>query len=628
MKHTRANEDLQYAHDILNRLKVRLLVEPALRGRWRDWIQLLEASIFRVDDIRFTESPAALNWLSTPQAINLYFDGSCDGAPMHRRFLDDTVLAITTILTERFPPSHGVDSCGLGAGELCVKGLDLQDVILARHEYPWEEGRNRDPDVEELLERRASAVPTDAQRSATPGYTKIPQRKRQFPNCQLADSIPHKKPRVNNVLSPSLRMLPSGSHLLPSGSHALPPRPPAMAPRPAHPLKDPSLPPKPVCLSTPALQRTSQCLEPPDCIEQSIPGMMPPPTPSASASRQKAPARVKRDLRRRELHRLDTDRKVEEFKSDGAVNALAFRVSTTGWQGTNYGSTESGKILREEWYSYQILFRLTKFERVPYQNLKTRIRDSQGRLWLVRTFVGPHMHELLPRFQKEAAAFVLAVEESKMGFKETEMQENTRGPHWISICGHDRNSKSVGGEFPLLARRYMACAEALGIQPLYGHFFNFCLNSARAGVPRVHCSPHVDWKNIAIGVCVIFIYGQFNSKERSWLVIWEAGVVIEMPPGVFVMYPSSLFFHFNVDICDLEFVCTEGELPTKQNSSPLDGGDGRGSCVWFNQASMFQTAELGFATVAAAKQAGAPCTSDTSLLINQGLFPVDQRPPQ
>ncbi|KAG2337864.1 hypothetical protein BDR05DRAFT_838057, partial [Suillus weaverae] len=86
---------------------------------------------------------------------------------------------------------------------------------------------------------------------------------------------------------------------------------------------------------------------------------------------------------------------------------------------------------------------------------------------------------------------------------------------------------------------------------------------------------HVDWKNIAIGVCVIFIYGQFNSKERSWLVIWEAGLVIEMPPGVFVMYPSSLFFHFNVDIY---------------------GGDGRGSCVWFNQASMFQTAELGFAT--------------------------------
>ncbi|KAG2337865.1 hypothetical protein BDR05DRAFT_1004661 [Suillus weaverae] len=407
-------------------------------------------------------------------------------APMHRRLLDDTVLAIATILRERFPRSHGVDSCSLEAAELCVKGLDLEEVILARHESPWEEGRNRDPDVEGLLERRASAVPTDAQPSTTPGYTKIVQRKRQFPDRQLADSILHKKQRANDVLNRSLRalrtgshvppcgshvlpsgshllpsgshllpsgshllpsgshLLPPGSHLLPSGSHALPPRPPAMAPRAFHRLKDPSLPPKPVCSSAPALQGTPQRLEPPDCIEQSIPRMMPPPTQSASASRQKAPARVKRDLRRRESHRLDTNRKVEELKSNGAVDALTFRASKTGWQGTNYGSTKSGKILREEWYSYEILFRLTKFERVPYQNLKTRIRDSQGRLWLVRTFVGPQMHELLARFQKEAAAFVLAVEESKMGFKETEMQENTRGPHWFSICGHDRNSKFVG----------------------------------------------------------------------------------------------------------------------------------------------------------------------------------------
>ena len=49
------------------------------------------------------------------------------------------------------------------------------------------------------------------------------------------------------------------------------------------------------------------------------------------------------------------------------------------------------------------------------------------------------------------------------------------------------------------------------------------------------------------------IIGTFNSKERSWLVIWEAGVVIEMPAGVFVMYPSSLFYHFNVDMCGESF---------------------------------------------------------------------------
>ena len=42
--------------------------------------------------------------------------------------------------------------------------------------------------------------------------------------------------------------------------------------------------------------------------------------------------------------------------------------------------------------------------------------------------------------------------------------------------------------------------------------------------------------------------GFFNSCELSWLVIWEAGIIIEIPAGVFVMYPSSLFFHFNFDM--------------------------------------------------------------------------------
>lgn len=65
-------------------------------------------------------------------------------------------------------------------------------------------------------------------------------------------------------------------------------------------------------------------------------------------------------------------------------------------------------------------------------------------------------------------------------------------------------------EFPLLGRRIRACADSLGIEPLYGLFFNFCLNAARPSchINRVHCSPHINWKNLAIGVCVIFVYGQ------------------------------------------------------------------------------------------------------------------------
>jgi hypothetical protein len=58
---------------------------------------------------------------------------------------------------------------------------------------------------------------------------------------------------------------------------------------------------------------------------------------------------------------------------------------------------------------------------------------------------------------------------------------------------------------------------------------------------------------------------------------------------------------------DIKFVNTEhGEYPTLQNSMPLQAGDeaGRGSLVYFNQASMHQSAETGYATLGDARQAG------------------------
>jgi hypothetical protein len=72
----------------------------------------------------------------------------------------------------------------------------------------------------------------------------------------------------------------------------------------------------------------------------------------------------------------------------------------------------------------------------------------------------------------------------------------------------------------------------------------------------------------------------------------------------------------------VEVVVTQnGEYPTRDNSTPLENGDGRGSCVWFNQASLFQTSELGFATVASAKKAGVDATCDAHSLIDEGLLP-------
>ena len=51
---------------------------------------------------------------------------------------------------------------------------------------------------------------------------------------------------------------------------------------------------------------------------------------------------------------------------------------------------------------------------------------------------------------------------------------------------------------------------------------------------------------------------------------------------------------------------TSGAYPTQENSTPVQPGDewGRGSLVYFNEASMHQSAETGYSTIKLAKRAG------------------------
>ncbi|KAJ7092762.1 hypothetical protein C8R44DRAFT_891188 [Mycena epipterygia] len=156
------------------------------------------------------------------------------------------------------------------------------------------------------------------------------------------------------------------------------------------------------------------------------------------------------------------------------------------------------------------------------------------------------------------------------------------------------------------------------IKPLFGLFWNFCLNAALEGQRRVHCDPHADRKN-RIGVCGLLIYVleksvPFNHFQRTWLVVWEAGVAVQLPPWVLALYPSALFYHFNIDIHALEFVSTDGNVtwPTRENSRPVAADDdcGRGSMVFFNQSTMTQSAFTGYPTIKAAKIAGHSGTTD------------------
>ncbi|KAK1230497.1 hypothetical protein PQX77_006425 [Marasmius sp. AFHP31] len=435
-----------------------------------------------------------------------------------------------------------------------------------------------------------------------------------------------------------------------------------------------------------------------DALSELEPGKIPTPredfsgVPKGLSRKEKRTARDA--VRRRARNEAKFGREIATPSVGLQDIALDSRISSTGWQGLNVTADVREEIRR----LVQSGGKIKHLQIIPYSGKRTLIADGQGRVFLAQSEVSHWMvHEFLPLVNNTAARFMKEV----VWPSEEEMQENLRGLHFFCIAGYDRNNKSVSppfspgkpqphpangppfkkpalsrwhtlnakalasffekgqpleiltgygcqflqSSFPDVVKRYKRCADDMekryGIWPPYGGlFWNFCLNGARSNnpkVPRVFCDPHIDFKNLALAVFMVFVYGHFNHREKCWIVIWEAGIALELPMGVFVLYPSSLFLHFNVDIANLEIVVTkDGRRPTKDNSQPLDclcgkramehdqdwqESKGRGSMVWFNQATMFQTTELGFDTVQQARDAGAQTTCQTDKWLQNNIFP-------
>jgi len=74
---------------------------------------------------------------------------------------------------------------------------------------------------------------------------------------------------------------------------------------------------------------------------------------------------------------------------------------------------------------------------------KTRILDKYNRKIIVRIFAGEQELALLEPFTQQSNGFVAAIEERGSGFSEKDILGNSRGLHFFSIMGHDRQSKSV-----------------------------------------------------------------------------------------------------------------------------------------------------------------------------------------
>ena len=89
-------------------------------------------------------------------------------------------------------------------------------------------------------------------------------------------------------------------------------------------------------------------------------------------------------------------------------------------------------------------------------------------------------------------------------------------------------SEVLRARFPKVAERIDDCEaklKAMGCKwatPLFGRFYNYCINGPRAQVLGVSTEPHVDGKNLALMLCGVFVWGEFHIGP---LVIYCADTV-------------------------------------------------------------------------------------------------------
>ncbi|KAJ7152252.1 hypothetical protein C8R43DRAFT_886379, partial [Mycena crocata] len=332
-------------------------------------------------------------------------------------------------------------------------------------------------------------------------------------------------------------------------------------------------------------------------------------------------------------------------------------VASTGWQGKKPPPIARARIdhlyrLQDEaealypWIKYFFPVHFRPGTRSPERG--TFILDKNGIVFAYRSWRALWLAELVSEL--DFAQKILVGKDLNSAAIRKACATSSRGPHLPIILGHQRQSAvkpyltawhrknharvAVFLELPvvkaiirwvsnvyrtiwpgLAARFEVDAAHHLaehGIRPLFGYFWNFCWNASFPGQARIHTGPHADCKN-QVGVCMILVYVlkhgvHFNHKFRSWLVLWEAELAIEMPPWVLTGYPSALFYHFNVDIHRFEFVYTLPHIdkPTRDNSWPVVEGDevGRGSMVFFSQSTMRHGPATGFDTLEQAMEAG------------------------
>ncbi len=101
--------------------------------------------------------------------------------------------------------------------------------------------------------------------------------------------------------------------------------------------------------------------------------------------------------------------------------------------------------------------------------------------------------------------------------------------------------------------------------------------------PRVATYPHLDHLNFAFGMCAITSLGKYDHQKGGHIILWDAKLIIEFPPGATILIPSAILRHSNVAVAD---------------------GETRYSLTQYFAGGLFRWVKCGFRTLKAYRAAG------------------------
>lgn len=70
--------------------------------------------------------------------------------------------------------------------------------------------------------------------------------------------------------------------------------------------------------------------------------------------------------------------------------------------------------------------------------------------------------------------------------------------------------------------------------------------------PKTTCHGHVDFGNLPFGLCAITALGDYDPQKGGHIILYDAKMVIEFPPGSTILIPSGAMKHGNTPIAENE----------------------------------------------------------------------------